>query len=239
MKKMSILGIVAFIVFAMMGFGFAMWSDTVSVSASTQAGTLKFHYITGTATSDDEAGDTNGDLTCDYGLSNIRVCPEAKNIGSTVTTMEDTNSDGYQDKVNVTVTNAYPCYFNDVSWWVINDGTIPLIIQGAKLTWGGVDYDIISGALYVFCKDPAGSYSLIKVPATEMSRLEQYYQEVNGVIEFKWGDNVGLQLHPSESVEQSFQFHVVQSAEQNATYNFGMSIKGIQWNESPISGHRP
>jgi len=220
----------------MMGLGFAMWSDTVTVSASAQAGDLKFHYVGGSADSKDIAGD----WTCDYGLGNVEVTPEGKNVGSTDITMEDTNSDGFKDKINVNVDNAYPCYYNDISWWVESTGSIPVIIQGAKLTWGDTETDILSGKLYIFCKDPiSGSYSVIQVPTGEMSRLDDYYAEVNGVIEFKWGDNVGLQLHPYESVEQSFVFHVVQPAEQDTTYNFGMSIQGIQWNESPIDGHRP
>ncbi len=235
MKRTSIISILVIVAFAMMGIGFAMWSDTVTVSASAQAGDLKFHYITGSSDSKDIAGD----WTCDYGLRNIRGAVEGKDVGSTTITMEDTNSDSFQDKINVTVNNAYPCYFNDISWWVESTGSIPVIIQSAKLTWGGTEYDIISGKLYIFCMDrDTGAYNLIKVPST-VGNLEDYYESMDGVIEFKWGDNVGLQLHPHESVEQSFIFHVVQPAQQNTTYNFGLSIKGIQWNESPIPGHRP
>ncbi|WP_347490393.1 hypothetical protein ABDB91_04255 [Desulfoscipio sp. XC116] len=236
MKRTSIISILVIMAFAMMGFGFAMWSDTVAISASAQAGDLKFHYVSGTA----DSKDIGGDWTCDYGLGNVCVTPEGKDVGSTATSMEDTNGDGFQDKINVAVNNAYPCYFNDISWWVESTGSIPIIIQGAKLTWGGAEYDIKSGRLYILCQDrDNGTYNLFEVPGGQMGRLADYYEEVDGMIELKWGDNVGLQLHPHESVEQSFTFHVVQPARQDTTYNFGLSIQGIQWNESPIPGHRP
>lgn len=239
MKKTSIISILVILAFGMMGIGFAMWSDTVSISAAAQAGELEFNYIDGSAGSLDPVGDSDGDQTSNYGMLSIGTCPEAKNVGSTATTMADTNADGYKDKINVVVSNAYPCYFNDVSWYVANTGTIPLIIQRAKLTLGGTEYVITTGKLYIFCKNPDESYSLIEVPASAMGNLEQYYKSVNGVIEFIWGNNVGLQMHPGERAEQSFMFHVVQSAKQNTTYEFGLSIQGIQWNESPIEGHRP
>ena len=234
MKRTSIISILVIMAFALMGVGFAMWSDTVSISASAKAGDLKFHYVTGSADSKDVAGD----WTCDYGLKNMRPAPEGKDVGSTGITMEDTNADGFQDKINVTVNNAYPCYYNDISWYVESTGSIPVIIQKAKLTWGDSENDITSGKLYVFCRDREnGAYSLIEVPTGQMCRLADYYEEVDGVIEFVWGDNVGLQMHPGDSIEQSFQFHVVQPAQQNTTYNFGLSIQGIQWNESPTPGH--
>ena len=234
MKRTSIISILVIMAFALMGVGFAMWSDTVAISASAKAGDLKFHYVAGSA----EDKDSGSDRTCDCGLKNFRTSPEGKDVGSTDVTMEDTNNDGFQDKINVTVNNAYPCYYNDISWWVESTGSIPLIIQKAKLTWGDTEYDIISGKLYIFCQSrEGGAYDLIEVPAAQMSRLADYYEEVDGVIEFKWGDNVGLQMHPGDSIEQSFQFHVVQPAQQNTTYNFGLSIQGIQWNESPTPGH--
>lgn len=242
MKKTTLICIMTLMALAVMGVGFAMWSDSVSISASAETGELHFGYVSGSDMNRDPQG--NPDSTCDLGLRNARQAPEGKDVGYTATALTAINGDGVLDTLTVNVFNAYPCYYNDVSWYVENSGTIPVIIQQAKLLWGAdslgnpMEYNIVSGQLYALCVDGNNSYSVVPVLDSSLDNLGQFYEANNAVIEFKWGDNVGLQLHPGDDVEQSFRFHVVQPAQQETTYTFGLQIQGIQWNESPIPGHQ-
>jgi len=239
LKKITLVCLISVMALAAMGIGFAMWADSVTLSASAETGSLKFGYEPGT----DEQDDDGADRTCGPWLvidPDNKFCPENKDVGSTETSMSDLDGDGVYDLINVTVNEAYPCYYNDVSWWVHNYGTIPVIIQKAKLIWGvdengqPKEHDIESGTVYLLCEGG----TILPIDETNLpADPDQYYREHQAVFEFRWGDNTGLQLHPGKGVEQSLKFHVVQPAEQNYTYNFGLIVQGVQWNESPIEGH--
>jgi hypothetical protein len=47
----------------------------------------------------------------------------------------------------------------------------------------------------------------------------------------EWLNNVGDQIHPCQTFEMSFRVGVPQSAAQNASYTFSISLTGVQWNE--------
>jgi len=248
LKKQVLICLVAVFTLAVMGVGFAMWADNVGFSATAETGSLQFEFVSGTNFSQDGTG--TPDWTCDPWLQNVSLAPEGKDVGATTSVITQSIPNGPLDTLSVSVSNAYPCYYNDISWYVQNSGTIPVIIQKAKLLWGQdslgnpLKFDIDATKTYVLCRDSANSYSIIEIDMTNPpADPDQFYANNNALIEFRWGDNVGLQLHPGEEIEQSFKFHVIQPAEQSLTgpdaYIFGLEIQGIQWNESPITGHRP
>ncbi|MEW6183954.1 MAG: hypothetical protein AB1500_12415 [Bacillota bacterium] len=225
MKKTTIICIIAVLAMAAMGFGYAKWSDTVTATVVAQSGELAWGWVAGSFMDHEYAG--GADATCDLGLKNPRMCPEGKNVGSTTGTFSDTNGDSVLDLLTVTVENGYPCYFNEISGRVENFGTIPAIIQKAKLYWMNNEFVIDSYKVYWLGKD--GTIVLYT------SDLDvQNVVGGNWVLEFRFGDNVGAQLHTGDQAEESFEFHVLQAAEQNTTYTFGLSVEAVQWNESPI-----
>lgn len=248
MKKNIIACLVAVLALAAVGAGFAMWSDTVGFSATAETGSLQFEFVPNSSFSRD--GVSTPDYTCGPWIQNPSLAPEGKDVGATTTAITQSSQNGPLDTLTVSVSNAYPCYYNDISWNVKNSGTIPVIIQQAKLLWGKdslgnpVEFPIDAAKTYALCKNGPNQYSIMEINMTNPpSDPDQFYFDNNVIFEFSWGDNVGLQLHPGEEIEQSFKFHVVQPAEQSMTganaYTFSLQIDGVQWNESPIAGHRP
>lgn len=223
MKRLSIICLIMVLALAVMGFGFAKWSDTVVVSVAAETGEVDWGFVSGSFMQKDEGPD----WTCDTGLENVRKAPEGKDVGSTTYVFSDADSDGTLDTLTVTVTNAYPCYYNEVSAKVQNYGTIPVIVQYAVLDWMGTKVTLADGQVYMFLSngqvveyDGSGTY-----PA-------------NAVIEFCWMNNAGNQQHPGQKLEESFDFHVLQPAAQSTAYTFSISLEAIQWNESPIGPGR-
>ncbi len=222
MKRTAVVCVIALLALAIMGFGFAKWSDNVSISAAAQSGKLSWGFVPGS----DMGKDAGPDWTCDTCLENVRPSPEGKDVGSTTTGLSDTNGDGVLDLFTVDVKNAYPCYYNELSAKVQNFGTIPVIIQIAKLTWMGHTLNLEDGTVYWLGKDG----QVIEQPEDP----PDLHVGDNWVMEFCWMNNAGHQQHPGQKFEESFEFHVLQPAEQSTTYTFSIGVEAIQWNESTI-----
>ncbi len=221
MKRLTVFSLIAVLALALMGFGFAKWSDTVTVSVAAESGELSWGFVSGSFMQQDNGSDVN----CDPGLVNVGdgevfFNPEGKDVGSTTADFSDTNEDGVLDKLTVNVDNAYPGYYNEISAKVLNYGTIPVIIGVAQIQWMGNTQDIIDGVTYVFCKNGA---------IVEYNLGDTMPED--GVIEFCWMDNEGAQQHPGQRFEESFEFHVLQPADQNTNYTFSISLEAVQWNE--------
>jgi hypothetical protein len=216
MKKLSVICIIVVLALAAMGFGFAKWSDTMTVGLSAATGTLSWGFVSGSFMQKD----AGPDWTCDDGLNNVRPVPEGKNVGATEGVFSDSDGDGVLDTLTVTVRNAYPCYYNEASAKVQNYGTIPVKIQKAVVTWMGSQQPLDDGIVYAFHKNGA----ITVYDGTTDTE----------VIEFCWMNNTGTQQHPGQRHEESFDFHVLQPAEQGTTYTFAITLEAVQWNESPI-----
>ncbi|MGB9792260.1 MAG: hypothetical protein ACPLTR_06770 [Thermacetogeniaceae bacterium] len=203
---------------ALMGWGFAKWSDSVAVHATAQSGALKWGFEPNSLM----IKDSGCDWTCDMngGMRNIRPVPERKDVGSTSGELSDTNGDGFLDTLTIVVNNAYPSYYNEISATVFNYGTIPVIIQHPMLHWMGNSETIEDGVVYLLCEDG----SILKYAG-------QNPEEVKAVIEFKWMNNDSRQQHPGVEFEESGKFHVLQPAGQNKGYAFSLTIQAVQWNE--------
>ena len=127
-------------------------------------------------------------------------------MGSTTGEFKDTDNDGDLDKLEVKVHNAYPCYYNHLDVWLHNNGTIPLIVQKVI-----IDGNEFSALPVVVCLDLDNDGK-------------------NDII-IRWGDSFGVQLHPCDSVNLSFDFHILQNAPENSELKFTIEIVAIQYNE--------
>lgn len=224
MRKKAITCLVVVLALALMGFGFAKWSDSVIVSATAQSGSVKWGIVDGSVWQLDEGPDHHSEM--EGGMLFWDLDPEGKDVGSTSIEIGDANNDGVQDTLDITVSNAYPCYFNEITFDIANTGTIPVIVQIPRLTWMGQEFELESGLVYYLCND-GSIYS-------EFDENFVSPEENGAVIEVMFQDNISAQQHPGETISESLCFHVLQPAAQNSDYNFGLSVEGIQWNESPI-----
>lgn len=205
------------------GFGFAKWSASADATVKPNTGSLKLTWVDGSFM-DNEAG-ILGDLHALQGMTGIFADPEKKEVGTTSGKFEDTNGDGTLDLFNVTVDNAYPFYYNEISGKITNTGSIPVIIQKPTLHWMDSQKVIEDGALYWLGKDG----QIIQPSAAQIATPLKVGD--NWVLELRWMDNADKQLHPGFVFEESFEVQVLQAAAQKTSYNFGIGVEGIQWNE--------
>jgi hypothetical protein len=209
MKKFGILCLALVLALGALGVGYAMWTDTVTISGTVSTNTVTIGFTEFTCQEmyqelpwDDQAPFYQGEY-------------EGKEVASCTcdmsTRVDDPATGLYGYKVGtVTVTNGYPCYWCFVTFVIKNLGTTPVIIQ----EWQPVDP---SGALTW----DANLNSLCDASGAP-------------VLKFRSVNLVGSQLHQGEDDKAEIDVHVEQPAAMDATYYFDIVITAVQWNESPI-----
>jgi len=212
MRKLGLVFLVLVLALGALGVGYAKWSDTVVINGSISSGEVCLEW-TGAYGSKDPCTPPTKDWTCDPGFTNI--CQGDKDIGCTTVVMED------EDTISVTLDSVYPCYFNEISSHIHNCGTIPVKIAPAILSY----------------PDPANPGETIEVEL-EFGKIayiagDDQYGGISNVIEIKWLEPSGVQLHPCVEWELSWYIHILQPAKQGSQYTFTITIEGIQWNEYP------
>jgi predicted ribosomally synthesized peptide with SipW-like signal peptide len=104
-SKMAALFASLLIALAVVGFTYAWWTETLTISGTISTGNLNVEFT---------------DVTCkdNEGTLDVGTC--------------SASATGKQ-KVTVTMGNAYPCYECDVDFMIHNTGTIPAKIMSIKL----------------------------------------------------------------------------------------------------------
>lgn len=233
MKRISVFCVMALLTLALMGYGFAKWSDGLAANLSAKTGSLKWGLV-GAPKMVDTGVDYHSEMS--GGMTTVEPDPEGKDVGSTEVAYIDTDNDGVKDTASVSVKNAYPCYYNEVTVDVMNLGSIPVIIQEPVLHWGASSQAIDeedTGTVYYLSVDAGGNPAEI-IPSGHDGDFNPLPppEGKTCVLEVSFQDNVGAQVHPGKKTGESFEVHVLQPAAQNHTYSFSFSINAVQWNES-------
>lgn len=196
---------VLMVALAGIGVGYAHWSQTLTIEGTVNTGELDWEFWSGVSI-DPQTPETL-DWHCNDGFTVPPIPPfwqGDKNVGYTTTVLVDTDLDGDFDRLEVALHNVYPSYFNDISYWVHNNGSIPLII----------DRVIIDGQEFT-----APFYVSLDLNGDALDDVEIQY-----------GNNFGDQLEPCDFREISFWIHVLQAAPQGESLTFTMELVAIQWN---------
>jgi hypothetical protein len=220
MKKIGLLCLALVLALGTLGIGYAAWIDTITIEGQVTTGELCWEFVSCSLLDDVQPVNYGGDYptatpdyTCNPGFTlkpgdgyfwklDKNVAWGAQNITNGGKTLE------------VTLNNAYPCYFNSLSFYVYNCGTIPL----------KVDHIVINGQIY-----------------TRGVPYVQYDFNGDGAFDFEiqWGNNWGEQIDPgAPSPEFSFWMHVLQPCPQSQldTLTFNITLVAVQWNEYPLPG---
>ncbi len=221
-NKIATMFIVSIFALSGLGISYAAWTDTITIDGTVDTGKLclKWRAFTDASGNPLEPYITQQDIGPDWhsdmagGMVNVWQDPEYKDVGSTTFTWGDTD----HKIIVMTVDNAYPCYYNHISTWIeaCADSTIPLKIW--KL-------------VYTFTNTATGYQETVEV--TTHNQLVYFHGEAGGpaVFEINWGNHFGTQMHGGDRIDVSFEFHVLQPAEQSHLYTIDIEIVGIQWNE--------
>ena len=205
MKRTTVMLSMLLFSLTLMGIAYALWSETLTISGTVDTSELDWEIESGSVTMKDTGIDWTCDSTCDPpSITNIRQLD--KDVGSTTATLSDSDSDGDYDTLTITVTNAYPCYYNHIDFWVHNNGEIALKVW--KVIINGNEF---TDSPAIVCLDLDG---------------DQDYDII-----IRWGDNWGQQLEPCDSLNFSFDFHILQPSDENDQYSFTIQLVAKQWNE--------
>jgi len=228
MKKIGLISLALVLALGALGVGFAAWTDTITISGTVTTGEVDWEIGTCSLLDDDEPVDPGGDAdtttpdyTCDDGFpwneEKTNFYWELdKNVGWGEQEIL-ANADGERHLMKVTLHNAYPSYFNSLSFYPRNTGTVPIKI----------DHVVIYGTM-------AGDVKVNKV-----GTLHRFDFNTDGLADFEiqWGDSFGNQLEPGGgSAEISFWMHVLQPCPQSMLdqLNFTIELVCVQWNEYPL-----
>lgn len=185
------------------GVAFAHWSESLLLTGSVATGSLDWRFFT-VGHLDPGPPNTVMDYHCRDNFEGSTYWQGDKDVGYTRAVItEDPHV------IEVTLNNVYPSYFNSISVYMKNTGTVPLIIEKAIINGTVVmDYDT-------------------KV------RLDLNNDGEND-LEIWWRANIfGVQLEPGkDSPQTSFWVHVLQGAPRGASLHFTIELVAVQWNFS-------
>jgi hypothetical protein len=222
MKKIGLLCLALVLALGTLGIAYAAWIDTITIEGQVTTGSLCWKFASCTLLDDVVFGGkpTNyggdyptavPDRTCNPGFvpgpNDMDFWPLDKNVGWGEQLI---SADG--KTLYVTLNNVYPCYFNAMSFYVRNCGTVPL----------KVDHIVINGQIYT-----SG------VPYVQFDFNDDGFAD----FEIQWGNNWGEQIDPgARSPEFSFWMHVLQPCPQSQlnTLTFNITLVAVQWNEYPL-----
>ncbi|MEM2588087.1 MAG: hypothetical protein QXV23_07305 [Candidatus Bathyarchaeia archaeon] len=164
---------------------------------------LDWEFESGSFTSKDVGNDWTCDSSCNPpSISNIRQ--GTKDIASTTGEFVDSDGDGDLDTLKVTVSNAYPCYYNHIDFWVHNNGEVPLIISKVI-----IDGHVYTASPVILCLDLNGDGNLDII--------------------IRYGNSFGTQLEYCDSANISFDFHILQNAPEGQSLSFTIQIVAENW----------
>jgi predicted ribosomally synthesized peptide with SipW-like signal peptide len=178
-----------------LGVAYASWSSSVVVNGTVQMGDVDLEYY-----NDNEDGLYPPVMDqSDNGIDPGKHLDIAQTSGEFI----DTDSDGDYDKLAVDVENAYPGYYNECSTYVRCNGSLPIVINGAYITYNGIELFMPSG-VWVYLSSTG--------PSVTSSPLS--------VLRIKFSDNYGNHLEHGDIRGITFSFKALDAAEMAATYGF-------------------
>jgi len=201
MKNTTLYGILALVLLvASMTAAYAMWSETLKINVYANTGEVNVKWSTVSTNDEGNTTDPNHD-------KDVGKC-EAVIVNDTSVSNEPFN------KINITITNAYPCYNCTVTATVDNIGTIPVKLLSAKIILSnGSEYTLYDA------KDDTNKFG-------QDFNFTHYDVVVNR-------DETEDQIHPGGNATYTISIHVKQPAEENTLYHFAIEFVFAQWNEVP------
>jgi len=216
MKKFGLLCLALVLALGALGVGYAMWTDTVTLTASVTTDDVDLCItpigVTGGPFTTDPSGGVSLDpsglgSTCGPPIVFGQGVPsERKDVASTDVNYVDCHTLG------ITITNAYPYYGAAVDFEVCNEGSVPV-----KLWKGTISDDY--GHSATFYDNPAETCLDIDGDG-----------ELDMIIDL--GDSWGNQREPGYCYDLSFKFVLLQPLDQGLQdLHFYLTWSVVQWNE--------
>lgn len=185
------------------GLAYATWQETLFINGIVETGTLDWEFTAASSLDPGPLPISVPDYHCNDGFTGPPYYWMGdKDVGYTTVEITDPHT------VTVTLQNVYPSYFNMITIYAKNTGTIPFIIEKAIID----------------------STEITSTPAPVVSL--DLNDDGLADIEILWKDAPGDQLEPGQdSDEISFWIHVLQDAPEGTTLSLTIEIVAVNWNE--------
>jgi len=197
-KKLATIPVFLIFVSAIVGLAYAHWTKTFTITGNVTTTELDWRLQSPSCLD----GDNENDYTCDDSWSYIQGDKDVG--GPTLLELVDSDGDGDEDTLNVTLQNVYPGYYERITFDVYNNGKMPLIfkkviINGQEFT---SDHPTVSLDLNNDGKDD---------------------------IKIKFADNLGEQLDPDDSFSETIHILILQSCIEGQTLTFTIQLVAENW----------
>lgn len=223
-KRMMLVSIVTVLALALMGFGFARWSDMVTIGGNVETGNVEVSV---------DAVETN-----DPGETPDPNYPPGDNWeGKDVASCEIANSStGESNKeVTVTINNAYPWYQPGFTFEIKGEGTVPVKVDNVTgPDWTGDLGQYIKVADWEIVVSNPASNGLPEETRTLTSGTDgdATWEGLTGALRY-------IQLHQGGTITVTVNMYVTEDigeevAPQNANTEGTIAIEVVQWNEVNI-----
>ena len=164
----------ALLLAAIVGVGYAMWSETLRVNITVNTGEVDVEFS-------------------NWSCNDVGIDPgKDKDVASCSVVAEDWDDEGDVIKLLVTIENGYPCYYANITLTIDNIGTVP-----------------------------------VKLYNHYFEGLESLPLEADLVIP------EDTQIDPDGHKDFMLNIHILQDAEELASYSFELTMEFAQWNEVP------
>lgn len=139
-KNGLLICLVTVLVLGLMGFGFAKWAQSVTITTDVNTGNLLFGVRNVSVT------DPEGTADAVKGGDNVHQLDVGKIEGTDGLTERFILDDKtFYDSVTYTISNAYPDYMCGYEFEIANGGTVPIKVNEVTVDW---EYDTL-GSYYV------------------------------------------------------------------------------------------
>lgn len=253
MKRMKVLAIVMIFAFAALGGAYAaLWKDTIKLTTTVKTGKVALKWGEAkvgddyhgnnaeqlqdgedsvAATLDDNSLNPNAGDNGGYPISNA-----APGIRRNVGHISLNTAASTDKELVVNITNAYPDYQGEIEAYVVNAGTIPVVINSITATLNGAQVTDSSPVQYNLAVIPDpwangdAAQTLVTTPllGTLLEASEDGGATPHNTADVSWQENLPnkVKVKISVHVAGATDINVVQ----NGTYTLRINIDGTQWN---------
>jgi predicted ribosomally synthesized peptide with SipW-like signal peptide len=214
------------------GVVYAHWTDTLEIDAQVATGNIDMHWD-GIFTNDDTgttelAGHEDNAASPTFGAGSrdpsgpadpgTNIAPRyEKAVGSCVSGITDNTDPGGFKHMFVSLSNVYPSYYCNVWADYSNHGTVPVMAGALRAT---ITKTVGLNTFQATGLAPGDPYGIV---------FNKNAAELEGDV--VQGIACGTQIDPGPGGRATGWVHIMQAADQNATYTIHVEQDFVNWNE--------
>lgn len=206
MNKILALCLALVIATGVSGIGYAAWYDVMTINTEIATGTVA--WSVGMPTLLDPKPATR-DYTCGVGFINIRQTDTNVGYGEA----SRLQLDAVFNEISVSLTNASPCYYNRVNFFVFNQGTLPTRLDRIILSY----------------TDTGGTPRTVNLPANQIVNFD-FNLDAKNDFEARWDLSGSSQVDPGNSIMAQVAIHALPDFPPAWPFTFKLMPDVIQWN---------